>query len=300
VNDEFTFHPPKRAGIVFHLIAIAFLTLGGAWGLWQAVHSSVGPTFLLYLLPFIFALPLVPFLIYRLNNLENASYTLERDSLRLRWGLRFESLPMIKVQWIRPASDLQESLRLPRLRWPGAVLGTRRLSGGMTVIEFLASQTSDLLVIATPGRFFAISPDEPNEFLQAYQHFTELGSLLPPEPQSVHPTILVTRVWQTRPARYLILAGALLGLGLLIWSSLVIPGRQQISVGFLSTGVPRPPIPSIRLMLLPILNGFAYLFDLFLGLAFFRRTETQPLAYLLWSTSVFVSVLFFIAVYFIL
>jgi hypothetical protein len=264
------------------------------------VHTDVGLTFLLYLSPFLIALPLVPYLIYRLNNLENASYTLERDSLRLRWGLRLEAIPMINVQWIRPSSDLQQSIRLPALRWPGAVLGTRRLPGGTTVIEFMAAQSRDLLVIATSSRFFAISPANADEFLQAYQHFTELGSLLPPAPQSVRPTILVTRLWQNRPARYLILIGGLLTLGVLIWVSLAIPELEQINLGFTPSGTPRPPIPSIRLMLLPILNGFAYLVNLFWGLAFFRRPKTQPLAYLLWVTSIVVSIFFLVAVYFIL
>lgn len=300
VNEDFTFYPPKRTGIIFHLISIAILTLLGAWGLWQAVHASVGPIFLIYLSPFLIALPLVPFLIYRLNNLENASYTLERDSLRLRWGLRVEAIPMINIQWIRPSSDLQQSLRLPALRWPGSVLGTRRFPGGKTVIEFLAAQSRDLLVIATPNRFFAISPANADEFLQAYQHFTELGSLLPPTPQSVHPTILVTRLWQNRPARYLILLGGLSTLGVLIWVSLAIPELEQVNLGFTPSGSPRPPIPSIRLMLLPILGSFAYLVNLFLGLAFFRRPETQPLAYLLWCTSIIVSIFFMAAVYFIL
>ncbi len=274
--------------------------MGGAWGLWQAVHADIGLTFLLYLSPFLISLPLVPFMIYRLYNLENASYALERDSLRLRWGLRLETIPMIDVQWIRPASDLQRSLRLPALRGPGAVLGTRRLPGGTTAVEFMAAQSRNLLVVATTGHFFAISPENTDEFLQAYQHLTELGSLLPPAPQSVHPTILVTRLWQNRPARYLIPSGGLLALGVLIWASLVIPSLDQVNLGFTPSGAPRPPIPSIRLMLLPILNGFTYLVNLFVGLAFFRRPETQPLAYLLWGTSIVVSIFFLAAVYFIL
>jgi hypothetical protein len=299
VNEEFIFYPPKRSGIIFHLVSIAILTLGGAWGLWQAVHSSVGPTFLLYLLPFLIALPVVPFLIYRLNNLENASYTLQRDSLRLRWGLRVESIPMVDVQWIRPATDIKGSLRLPVIRWPGAVLGVRRLPGGATAMEFMASQPRDLLVIATAERLYAISPEDTNGFLQAYQHFTELGSLLPPPARSVHPTILITRLWRTPAARYLTMVGALLSLTVLIWVSLLIPEMEQVSLGFAGTGEPRPLIPSIRLMLLPVMNAFIYLVNLLFGMAFFRRMETQPLAYLLWSTSIFISVMFLVAVYFI-
>ena len=284
--------------MIFHLAAIALLTLAGAWGFWQSMHADVGPTFLLYLLPFLIALPLVPFLIFRLNNLENASYTLERDSLTLRWGLRLEVIPMNAVQWVRPADDLRESLRLPRIRWPGAVLGTRRLPGGSTVIEFMASKTGNLLVIAVPGRLFAISPESPDDFLRTYQHFIELGSLLPPAPQSVRPTVVITRVWQRRPARWLTLGGALLSLGLLVWVSLLVPRLDEVSLGFFPDGSRHTPVPGIRLMLLPLLNGFVYLLNLFLGVFFFRKAETRVLAFLLWAASVFVSLLFLAAVYF--
>ena len=300
MNGEYVFYPPRRNGLIFHLVAITLLTLGGGWALWQAVNSSVGPTFIFYLLPFLIALPIVPFLIYRLNNLDNASYALERDSLSLRWGLRLEVIPMMDVQWIRPAGDLQESLRLPPIRWPGAVLGTRRLSGGRITIEFLAAHSRDLLVIATSKQFYAISPANPSEFLLAYQHFTELGSLLPPAPRSVYPTILISRAWRDRLSRTLIFLGFLLGLGVLIWVSLVIPNMDQVSLGFLPDGTPKVPIPSIRLMLLPILNGFIFLVNFFIGLAFFRREATKPLAYLLWGASVVVSILFLVALYFIL
>jgi hypothetical protein len=110
----------------------------------------------------------------------------------------------------------------------------------------------------------------------------------------------VTRLWGTPAARYLTLAGAVLSLGVLVWVSLSISGLEQVSLGFTPAGSPRTYIPSIRLMLLPVLNALIYLVNLFLGLAFFRREESQPLAYLLWGTGVFASILFLIAVYFIL
>ena len=300
VDEQYVFFPPNRSGEVFHLTTIAILTLAGAWGLWQAVHTSVGLTFLLYLSPFLVAIPLIPYLLYRLSSLENASYTLERDAIRLRWGLRYEVIPMANVQWVHPASDLGGSLPLPPFRWPGAVSGTRRYPGGTTLIEYMASQTRNLLVIATSEKLYAISPANVDNFLSAYQHFTELGSLLPLPARSVYPTALVTRLWVARPARNLILMGALLSLSLLAWVSLSIPGIEKVSLGITSTGVPRTPIPSIRLMLLPVLNTFVYLVDLLLGMVFFRRDETQGLAYLLWGTSIFVSILFLAANYFIL
>jgi hypothetical protein len=98
----------------------------------------------------------------------------------------------------------------------------------------------------------------------------------------------------------LVLVGALLSLGLLIYVSISISSVAYVSLGVTPSGEPRTPIPSVRLTLLPVLNYFAYLVDLLLGFAFFRRVETQHLAYLLWGTSIFVSILFFAAVIFIL
>ena len=165
------------------------------------------------------------------------------------------------------------------------------------MVEFLASQPRNLLVIATPGRLYAISPENPDDFLRAYQRFIELGSLLPPPPQSVYPTVVITRIWRDPLARLLTVLGGLLAFGLLVWVSFLIPGRGQISLGYFPDGTPRPDIPAIRLMMIPILNGFAYILNLFLGGALFRRAETQTLAYLLWAASIFSAVLFFGAVY---
>ncbi|MFN2234343.1 MAG: hypothetical protein ACK2U1_08940, partial [Anaerolineales bacterium] len=93
MDEQYVFFPPNRSGAIFHLSSITILTLAGAWGLWNAFRVDLGPTFFLYLLPFMIALPLVPILIYRLSSLENASYTLERESIRLRWGWRIELIP---------------------------------------------------------------------------------------------------------------------------------------------------------------------------------------------------------------
>jgi hypothetical protein len=231
--------------------------------------------------------------------LRSAVYTLERDSFRLQWGWRIETIPANEILWVRPAHDLEVPLNLPWIRWPGAMLGTRRLLDDRPV-EFLASQRDNLILIVTAERIFAISPSEPNRLLDAYQHLTELGSLAPPRSQSVRATFLFARVWQARPARIILLAGALLCIGLLIWISLEIPQRPQISLGFTSSGELREPLPSIQLMLLPLLNVFTYLFNSTLGFFFYRRDENHAWAYLLWSTSILTSVLFSLATLFIL
>ena len=303
------FLPPRRAGIVFHTLILLALLAISLWGLWQAAHASVGPLFLLSLLPAMLAIILAPWLAYRLYSLCNAGYILERDGLRLIWGLRMEVIPMQAVTGIHTSGELGQRLPLPWPRWPGAVLGTRRLPDGKRV-EFLAAASHRLVLISTPHNVYAISPEDPEALLEAFRHLMELGSLTPLPAQSVHPSFLLARVWKEPMPRGLLLAGVGLNLALLILTSLAVPARSQVILGF---GSGREPVPSVRMLLLVFLSGAAFLTDLLLGLFFYRRPEGtsrsgsaawlisgEVLAYLLWGSGALTSALFILAVVYIL
>lgn len=297
--EEYVFRPVRWAGTIFQAFFLAVFIIAGVAGFWLAFQVSMGPAFLLSLLPVLAAFVIVPVLAYRYYALRQASYILEREGIRLRWGLRVEEIPIASVSWVNPASELSAPLPAPRLHWPGGVLGRRHLPGGGEV-EFMASSTKNLVVIATPGKYFAVSPDTAETFLLAYQRCIEMGSLFPMPARSVYPTFLLSRVWQSVPARTLLLSGGLLSLALLVWVSLTIPGRDQVVFGFRPNGLSGDLVPSARLLLLPIVNTFFFLSDLFLGLFYFRREESQPLAYILWSAGVLTPLLFLIAVGFML
>lgn len=299
MKEEYSFQPDRRLGVIFHIGAILLFTGVGLVGLWQAAWASIGPLFLLYLLPAITALAVLPLLAYRLYALQTASYGLARDGIRLRWGLRVEEIPVENVLWVHPASELGSALPLPRLRWPGSVIGHRHLPGAEQV-EFMASSTHALVVIATPGRGFAISPADPQAFMEAFHRCTEMGALLPMTARSVYPTFLLSRVWADRPGRTLILSEGVLSIILLVWISLAIPARVTVPLGFLPNGTPGAGVPSVRLLLLPMLNTIFLLTNLFLGLFFFRREESQSLSYLLWGNATLTTALFLVATFFIL
>jgi len=299
MNDTHAFTPPQRNGTLFQAGAIALLIGATAWGLWKATSAQVGPIFLLYLLPALIAVPAVPILAYRLYILRNASYHISRDDLRIQWGLRIERIPADAILWVRPAADLRIPLQLPLLHWPGSILGIRRLPDGRPV-EFLASQANTLILIGTAQRVYAISPANPQEFIQIYQRFFELGSLNPVEPESSYPGFLFARVWGTFPARFSLVFGALVNLILPIWGILAVPRHTHISLGFTPSGLPREPLPSIQLMFIPVFSIFIYLTNGTLGLFFYRSRSSRPWAYLLWLTSDLTATLFLMAVYFIL
>ena len=297
--DTFVFYPRQRAGLAFHFAAILALAAGAAAGVWFAAQASLGFIFMVSLLPAAAAVALGPILVYRAYALRSAAYTLERDGIRLRWGWRVIELPMNAVLWMHTTDELVYPVTPPRLRWPGAVRGAGSLPRAGEV-EFLASETRNLVLIATPERIYAISPSDPRAFLTTFQRLTEMGSLFPLAPRSVYPTILLRRVWASQPARLLLVAGAALSLLLLAWVGLAIPGLAGAPMGFLPGGSAGESGPAVRLLLLPVINGIFFLGNAILGLFFFRSEERQPLAFLLWGTGSAVPLLFLVAVFFIL
>lgn len=304
-TQEFPYPPPRQAGQLFHLGLILFLLGAGAFSLYRASLSQIGLAFLIALFAALVAFLLTPLLAYQLYALMTAYYILERDGIHLRWGLRLEDIPMSEVLWVRSQDDLLAPLPFPQLRLPGSVVGLRQFEahsrqGGPRLVEYLASNWRNMVLIGTPERVYAISPADPAAFIYTYERLIELGSLTPIVRRSIYPTFLLAQVWASLPARLLTLTSLLLSLALLVWVSLAIPTRTSVPLGFSPAGTPGEQVPAVQLLLLPALNGLIVLFDLFVGLFFFRRSETQAYALILWGSACVVAFLFLIATFFIL
>jgi hypothetical protein len=319
VENRYSFAPPRRRGLLLHTGVILFWGAAIGVSIWQLLQIEVGPVFFLGFVFAFLSASLLPMLVYRAYALWGAYYTLERDSIRLHWGLRVEDIPMKNVRWVYSYTELKkrngQRIPFPWLRLPGGIVGVRRFSNGMP-LEFMASSMAQLVLIATQKRIFAISPRDPQDFMTVYRRFNELGSITPIQARSIYPSLLFNEVWRDRPSRYLLLVGVLFNLVLLGWVSLVIPTRPEITLGILSD----EPSPSARLLLLPLISGFFFLLDTVTGLFFYRRGTSglQPpdpysgrrrwlllvpgkvLAFVVWCSSLVTALFFFGSVYFIL
>ena len=293
------FPPPRRRGLLIHLVIILVLVILVMIGLWGAFHVEIGLAFILYLLLTLAAFIPLPFFGYRAYALLNANYSLSRDNLSLKWGLRTEELPLSEVEWVRPVSALTTPLRLPHIYLPGAILGLRRLPD-VGLVEFLASDVQGLLLIATARRVFAISPSDPAAFVREFQRTMEMGSLAPTAAHSVYPSFIFTRAWEHPLVRYLWMSGLLLNIGLLIWVSLLIPSLTYTPLGFDPTGEPLGPVPSAQLMLLPLLSLLFTATGWISGVFFYNKKEQQPLAFIIWISSALTALLFLLAVLFLI
>lgn len=253
--------------------------------------------FVMYLLMALITFAPIPFLGYRAYALLRADYYIDRDSLAMLWGLRIEDIPLNDIEWVRPASDLTRPLLLPRLRLPGAILGTRR-HPDLGLVEFIASSSRNMILIATSKRIFAISPQNAAGLVQTFARATEMGSLTPTEPKSVYPSFLLTQAWDSPIARFLWVSGLLLNLGLIAWVGALIPSLSQIPFGFNPFGAPNEVAASTQLILLPLVSGLMFVIGITAGLYFYRWDRQRPLAFILWSSSTLCAVLFLLAVLF--
>jgi hypothetical protein len=279
------FPPSRRNGYIFHGVLLFVLGGGGGLAFFASTRQQIGSDLVFYMILSVLMLLPVPWIGYRIYALAQASYILERDGLRIRWGLRGEDIPLPQIEWIRPASELGFALRFPWKSAPGAFLGATRVEG-LGLVDFIASDLRNMLLVATPSKVYAISPADPKAFMRAFRRVIELGSLSPLPVYSIQASAFLEQVWNDRLARGLLLTGLGLTVLLFIAVALRIPSLPQVSLGFDAERRPLPPGPSESLLLLVILGAGSFVVDFLAGLFFYRLDESRPVAYLLWIASV--------------
>lgn len=288
------FYPPQNPGLALHIIVI-LLIMGGITALLVLAFSQP-PGFLLILmiLGLLALVALLPLAAYRGYALVRAGYELDRDGLRVSWGLRQEDIPMSEVIWVRQAAEVDPQMRLPVFSATGAILGNA-MHADLGSLEFLASSAQDLVIVSTINKTLVLSPEDPVEFDRIFQRFIEMGSLTPIEPFTAQPAAFFREVWANRFARTLVTIYAGLSLLLLVLTGVLIPLREAVSLGFDLNGIPLEAVPSGRLLLLPVLCMLFTLSGLIMGFFFYRKPENRAIPFFIWTAGILTSFLFIVA-----
>jgi hypothetical protein len=286
---EKEFLPSKRTGF-WVLLVLLLGVIAGVVTLVSAASREVEQTFFIVnLLGAATLLSLAIWLLLRLHTLLTTRYTLSRGGLELRWGLRHEVIPMPEIEWIRPVSDFKSKLPLPALRLSGMYFGKKQVSG-LGAVDFAATERHQFLLVACHGRYFVISPQEEQVFLDLFERLTELGGLERAVSISEGFSTLWHHVWSDSIARRLILGGLAANAALLVLALAL--ARLQPNVTWTTLEM----VPSQRLLLLPLLSLLAWLMNLIAGAAFnLRGALEKPMVYLLWGMPNFLVFLLIVA-----
>jgi hypothetical protein len=294
-TQQQAFVPERRQGMRFHAAAAVILLLLGGGILFAASEWVQGSLFVLWMMLLLAIVVFLPWVLYRWYALRSAVYLLERDGLRLRWGLRSEDIPLTEVEWVRPAAESGYHVPQPLFSWPGALLGTQHVHE-LGDVEFVASDMSHLLLIATTHKVYAISPQDTRAFVSNFQRALELGSLSPLKAHSARPAAFLRQVLQDRLAKILLPLNLILCILLWIFAGFVVTNSQTLPMGFSPQGLPLERVPSEQLLLLPVLGSLVLVMNVVMGLYFFRRLEERMVAYLFWLGGVITPVLLIVAI----
>lgn len=241
-----------------------------------AFGRTAGGLLPLYILGVLLLLGLLPVAAYRGYALLHARYEVERDGLRIRWGLRSEDIPLTEVMDVRTAEDLNTPLKQPFFAFSGAILGAAE-HAELGHVEFLASQATNFVIISTVDETLVLSPEDPQDFVRRFDRLIEMGSLTPIEARTALPAVYLRQLLNDRLSRLLILLGLGLTLVLMILSSVLVSLRGGET--------------SRRLLLQSIISLFFTVVDLVVGAFYYRKEETRMISYALWATAAFTAVL---------
>lgn len=293
-----SYQVPRRRGLILNGILLIGISITVGLMVTVASENPAGLQSVLLLATSLILAAIFPVLAYRLYALIQSEYSIGREGIRLRWGMRQLRLPHEMIVDNVLGDDLAERPQLPQWRWPGNLVG-KIDDEELGLIEYLASDPEKLVFIGTLDRVYAISPENPNEFLTSLRNEAERGELEKGRIISVEPSFVLSEAWAEKNVRIILITGAALALALLIGVGIFIQGRDVISLGFTALGQADVPVISTQLYLLPAINIVIYMGNLLLGLVLFREKNMGLLAKLIWATSLLTNALFFAAVIFI-
>ncbi len=291
------FIPARRRGVILHTsLLMLFMTASVGFLLLSMAQENRG-FFILYLVGCIGTFLPIPLLIYRLFTLLRAKYIVDRDGLHIQWGLRTEDIPMQDIEWIRTVAEMPYDVPLPRFSVQGSIIGLQH-SEELGKLEFVASDSRNLILVACRSKVLVISPGDMDGFQHTFDRFAEMGSIIPIQPLSANVELLLSGILKDRYTRSFILGGLFLSISLLLAASFIVPVRDTISLGFDPSSGISESAPAERLLLLPLFSLLMLVLDVALGAYLFRKENFRIASYFVFASSLILPLSFILLILF--
>ena len=263
--------------------------------LWLTLKPVTWSSFLL-LVAILATLPVLFHLSMRTWGAFNLEYWLDRNALRVRWAGNCQVIPLHSIRRIIEGVD-EFSLRPSLLAWPSPFVRTVEGGQGQRLVRLATVPLDQCLLVETDGGIFAISPADPDEFLEELQALNRLGLSRRLQFQRDERTNYYAVATESTVGRWLLtagLVGCLVLFGYLMFRFPQLP--DTLVFHYNRQGVPDSIRPKSALFLLPSIGLLTYLLNSVAGV--WMKLRRQPSgAHLFWAGTLLVQALSFLALF---
>lgn len=288
--------PPVRLGLLFGLVMILGLALLDIGLLTLVLTTPVTLLSAIRGLAVLLSLPMIGVTLYGLFGLNKAAYRVDRNAITIRWGKLVHVIPWGSIEEIRRGNGPGRVTRFRGIRWPGLWLGRGRIKGLGAVQFYSSAQLARQLVIQTPTTVYAISPENPDRFMDLVATQKEMGLSEPLEQVMAHPATKHQTWFLDRTGVYLAITGGVLNLLLYFYLAAYYSRLPHtLPLHFDLTGSPDRYGNSSHLFGLIVMGTAVWLFNGFLALVGIRWLREQVVAYLLLGGAAGLQILLWIA-----
>jgi hypothetical protein len=267
--------------VIFWIILIQSLVL-----VWMARRPVDWIKFILIIL-LVASVPMLFYVLQRTWAAFSLEYWIDRNALSLVWAGRREVVPLPAIQRIirGGVSQLGEP---PWSQWPAPYLGTGQGFGLLNLRMAATRPLDECLLVETGDAVYALSPEDPDGFLEALQARYRLGPVLLLPAGELRDT-QQQALFGPNATGLLLLGGGLVGV-LILFGLLMIryPDLPDVlAFNYNSDGVPLVVREKTALFLLPIIGLLAWGLNGLWGIWMAYRRQITG-AYMLWGGAIVV------------
>ena len=289
--------PARTLGLTIGLILISVLAAADV--LFGIILATTPVNFItpLWVLLVVGSLPLIAFVGYRSFALLNASYRFTQNALVIVWGPVKQIIPMADISGLILGSDLPADLAPRGLWWPGCLVGKGHTQAVGDLMYYATAPQSGQVIVATGQGGYVISPENIEDFVKLFEEEGRKGITEEVPYVQNRPEFYDWAVWRDRWAVALVVAGLALPFLLLVVIAIQFPSLPaSVPLHYDGLGQVDRTGAASGLLILPAIGALAWLVNGLLGILLYAtRQNERPAAYLLWSSSLIIQALLWIA-----